>query len=243
MFLLSWALYGSLLASLEFVPALTQFRHTRRTRSLAGVSAYTQLAWTASWLVWLLYSVQKGLYPMTALCVLALAPSVLMSTYLLRSGTVGVSVVRLTASVGGLLLFVTAMHPTLGVTLLVVYDLTMTIPQVVRACREKDLSGLSVRSYLVSLVTDAAWIVYALGVADPLAGSSSAISLLAAAVIVARVCYLRVFLRGELSLSGDPLVSASPSFSLSRVEHPGVHEGGVRPQYSGSPASLARFQE
>jgi uncharacterized protein with PQ loop repeat len=168
-------LLGYLIAAADALPELVQLRHTWRRRSTAGLSYDTQLAWLASWTVWLTYGAVVADGPITLSAALGVAASAILAARMHQLGA------RTTIRTHALLTvtYLTALvmvlaRPAVGGGLLAAVDLAWFGPQLLLAARQRDLTGLSGPANGLNAAISLAWVLYTVAVGHPAAGVWSA---------------------------------------------------------------------
>ncbi len=170
--------------------AFPQARKIARTGRVEGVSA----AWAGvsaalnTW--WLIYGISEGVWAVVPVSALSLTLYLAIGALIVRHA--GRS--SLGAMVGGALALGAVPLPFLlvggwqiaGTVVGLCYGLQL-LPAVIEAYRSRDVSGVSVGTWVIALVEAGLWLVYGLAVGDPalIAGGASGVGM--AALILVRL--------------------------------------------------------
>jgi uncharacterized protein with PQ loop repeat len=118
---------------------------------------------------------------------LGLTSSVLIVAVLVRKRLVSRRIVVCTGFIYVLMTVLMVASPLWGAVALSVTDLLMSMPQLRKALREDDLSGLSRSSWWLGVVSDMCWASYAVLSGHPVAASWSFVSLVFSALVVLQI--------------------------------------------------------
>lgn len=153
----------------DAIPSLLRLRHLRKTRSVAGLSPFTNAQWMVSWWLWAAYALLVDSTPLLVVSVITALVDTCIVIMLLRVKAMPVktlsAVVLGGAALGGAGM---ATSPEVIAAVVTVVDFVAYLPQIRLALKEADLSGISIPAWAFALVQDGGWIVYGFGIGHPL---------------------------------------------------------------------------
>jgi len=178
------ALVASAIFLIRLIP---QPARLSRTGVAAGVSAVAAANSVTSASAWLAYGLTHGLLVVWAVSVVALVPGV-WTVVLLRRQFGRTELLGSGAVVSLFVLFAVAGQ--LG-TALALGVLVTAGPQVWRAIRQSDLSGIAPATWVVAVVDALSWGTYGVVIADRALEGYGAVLFISAAVVLGRVGWTR----------------------------------------------------
>ena len=172
-----FTILGFLLVPCDTIPPLIRLRHLLRTKSVAGLSGVAVAQWSVSWWAWAVYAVLIESLP---LLIVSVITAIVETIYLLFTKKAGLLSWRLilALAIGGVLLVTVGIgvNPEIIAATVTIVDLLVLYPQIRRAIKETDLSGISITAWLFDLMQDFGWIVYGFGIGHPLLAGWSLVS-------------------------------------------------------------------
>lgn len=138
-----------------------------------------------SWWAWAAYAILIDSPP---LLIVSLVAALVDTIYLIALNKAGVASWRLISifSVGGIILVLlgATINAEIIAAVITIVDLIVLLPQVRKSIKEADLSGISISAWIVGLLQDIGWVVYAFGIGHPLLAGWSIVSAPASMVIL-----------------------------------------------------------
>lgn len=179
--------FGVCAAILETAPSLLQSAHTLKSRSTSGLSPITSTAWAWSWATWIVYGVVIRDLPVFLHNTLGFASSILVVLVLTNNRMVRLRMAMCVGLMYAVLSVFILANPLWGAVALSAADVFMSVPQLRKALKESDLSGLSRASWWLGVLTDLCWASYAVLSGHPVAASWSFVSLVFSALVVFQI--------------------------------------------------------
>lgn len=184
------------LAFVSAVAGIPQLARTISTGDVSGVSVPTQLAWSASWALWIVHSAAIGAYPKAVGEVVGLLFDTVLLVVLCRAvaratgrraWSVAVGSAWALVPVPVLALAAGEWGPLALAVGLSLFDVAAMAPQAWTALRAASLNGLSLGSWSLRVAVSGGWIGYGLAIGHPEAVGWAFVMLPVAAAVCARI--------------------------------------------------------